>query len=99
MVIYLTPAINKGRLTANQAIMAYNTGDKQPLGKLIKNGIQSIITRQKNSPSASTAAIDAEMARRMINMLDRDPELKAAAKQNANNTEVKKTSPTVKATV
>ena len=85
-VIQTSGSINQGRTEAQKAMEAYKLGNKAPLGALIKNGIQTIVEQQKNNPCIETSAVDAEMAQRMINMLNRDSQLMDAAKASGLRT-------------
>ena len=72
------PSIQNGRMTAAQAMKAYEQGDIQPLAKLIAFGIKDAVICCDGTPSAKCVAAG-EITKRLCNMLERDNKLKAAA--------------------
>ena len=70
--------IQEGRLMAKEAMEKYAQGDKQMLAELLTVGIKKINKLFKKN-RLSISASNIEMAARMKNMLERDPELKAIA--------------------
>ncbi|MBO4887970.1 MAG: hypothetical protein J5589_06640 [Firmicutes bacterium] len=64
-----------GKKATDIAIKAYSEGDKIPLANLLTLGIQKL-TQEAQNKNVTEKACMQEMSSRMLNMLDRDPELK-----------------------
>jgi len=75
--------IQFGRTSAEQALKEYSEGNKEPLAKLLAAGIKYCRNYVRNSDKLDNAYIlYHEMASRMLNMMDRDPELERIALEN-----------------
>lgn len=87
--------IQEGRLMAQEAMEKYAAGDKQMLSELLTAGLKKtnkLFQRGRFSRTSSNI----EMAVRMKNMLDRDPDLKALAERNGLKPEDTKSIETMK---
>ncbi len=73
-------AVQESRLMAVEAMNAY-ANDKKPLAQILAKGLSEINALFK-ADCFSLSGADIEMAARMKNMLERDPELKALAMEN-----------------
>ena len=71
-------AVADGRKATEIAVKAYSEGDKIPLANLLTLGIQKL-TQEAQDKNITQKACMQEMSTRMMNMLDRDPELKKYA--------------------
>lgn len=69
-------AVERGRKAAYEAMKAYAEGDKEPVAKLLAEGITFVANETKNAKSIDDAFVcNSEMVNRMRHMLHREPEL------------------------
>ena len=79
---------NKARKTAHNALKAYQSGDKEPLAKLIANGVTTTLDYMAHDVEATKFAMTDDQRgfnRMMLTALDaakRDPQLMQIAEQN-----------------
>ena len=75
--------IQKGRMTAAEAMKAYENGSKMPLAHVLASGLKTISHNLKGMKALDQCTLaDAEMGCRMLNILSRDPELFYIAEQS-----------------
>ena len=76
--------LQKARLEAQKALNAYKRGKKTPLALLLKQGINNLSEQVKaqENESAVSGYTFSEMSRRMLSMLERDPDLMKIAVNN-----------------
>ncbi|MBO4863669.1 MAG: hypothetical protein J5517_04850 [Eubacterium sp.] len=75
--------VKYGREYAENALKAYQSGMKEPLAKILQEGVKNITTTAKNQYAIDDATIcNNEMLGRISNMMDRDPELMRLAFKN-----------------
>ncbi|MBR4759739.1 MAG: hypothetical protein IK078_06290 [Lachnospiraceae bacterium] len=78
-------AMQYGRQQAKKAMEDYAAGDKRALAKILAVGIKNLVGDEKEAAGLSdTLLAKAEMTKRMLGMLQRDPELKSLAMSQEN---------------
>ena len=89
LLIQNETAVEDGKKAADIAFKAYGNKDKIPLANLLSLGIRKLNQTAQESADAEEKACMQEMAKRMTNMLERDPELqKYAMRQGLKQEEI-----------
>ena len=74
--------IQGGRESAENALRAYQAGDKAPLAKIIANAAEYVSAGTKNETTVTqTSFNDARLTCELLDLLEEDKELKAAAEE------------------
>ena len=74
--------IQGGRESAEKALRAYQAGDKAPLAKIIATAAENVSAGTKSETAATQSGFnDARLTCELLDLLEEDKELKAAAEQ------------------